>query len=147
MKIQRLGFTGTRMGLTDLQDDNLWELLLQLTPGTVHHGGAIGADGRFAELVTRLDPPPVVVLHPCGIARQQDRLSARRASEVREPLPPLERNRNIVAAVEALIACPAGEEEELRSGTWATVRHARRQGKPLAILYPSGRVELERWEF
>lgn len=31
------------------------------------------------------------------------------------------------------------------SGTWATIRMARKAGKPLAIVLPSGAVVKERW--
>jgi predicted Rossmann fold nucleotide-binding protein DprA/Smf involved in DNA uptake len=38
-----------------------------------------------------------------------------------------------------LVAMPDGPEE-LRSGTWATVRYARKQGKDGRIIYPDGLV-------
>lgn len=53
---------------------------------------------------------------------------------------PLDRNRDIVEAAEVLIACPDGPERQ-RSGTWATIRHALRVGKPVVIVWPDGRVE------
>jgi hypothetical protein len=55
----------------------------------------------------------------------------------------LQRNRNIVDAVQVMIACPRGFEEELRSGTWATIRYARKVGRKLYIIYPDGRVDEE----
>lgn len=47
---------------------------------------------------------------------------------------PLARNRRIVAAVDVLIAAPETDREELRSGTWATIRYARAAGKPVVML-------------
>lgn len=58
----------------------------------------------------------------------------------------LARNGVIAAAGEVLVAAPREEHgETLRSGTWWTVRAARRLGRPVAIVRPSGRVERERW--
>ncbi len=46
----------------------------------------------------------------------------------------LDRNRDIVAAVSILIAAPETDIEEQRSGTWATVRYARKKGIPVVIV-------------
>ena len=43
-------------------------------------------------------------------------------------------------------ACPSGPqimseaEEQLRSGTWSTIRYAKRQNKPTTIIFPDGSV-------
>jgi len=52
--------------------------------------------------------------------------------------PPLTRNHDIVDCTELLIACPKSMKEELRSGTWATVRYARKLERPVIIIYPNG---------
>ena len=52
------------------------------------------------------------------------------------PAPYLERNKEIVASSNLLIACPVGDKEELRSGTWSTVRFARKICTELVIVYP-----------
>ena len=57
--------------------------------------------------------------------------------------PPLDRNRDIVDACDVLIATPKDFVEELRSGTWATVRYARKQRKPLVIVWPNGETTTE----
>jgi predicted Rossmann fold nucleotide-binding protein DprA/Smf involved in DNA uptake len=48
----------------------------------------------------------------------------------------LERNKDIVSESDFLIAAPDSKKERLRSGTWATVRHARKLGKRVMILEP-----------
>jgi len=54
------------------------------------------------------------------------------------------RNRDIVAASDALLAAPEGPEASYpRSGTWATVRMARRAGLPIQIVWPDGRIETD----
>lgn len=55
------------------------------------------------------------------------------------PLPYLARNRAMVDRAQALVAAPAGPEEQ-RSGTWSTIRYARRLGRPVAIVMPDGVV-------
>jgi len=39
-----------------------------------------------------------------------------------------------------MIATPGEVDEQLRSGTWSTVRFARKQGKPVHVILPDGRV-------
>jgi len=39
---------------------------------------------------------------------------------------------------------PKGKVEEWRgSGTWATIRYARKVGKPVTIIYPDGEIQEE----
>jgi predicted Rossmann fold nucleotide-binding protein DprA/Smf involved in DNA uptake len=59
---------------------------------------------------------------------------------VHTPKAPLDRNRDIVDAAAVLIAAPKEMTETLRSGTWATVRYARKQGKQVWIVWPDGTV-------
>lgn len=67
-----------------------------------------------------------------------DRDALALADVVHEPRPPLERNRDVVDASDVLLACPGGMAEEQRSGTWATIRYARKAGKPVVIVWPDG---------
>jgi hypothetical protein len=50
----------------------------------------------------------------------------------------LERNHHIVDMTDMLVATPGEPEEQRRSGTWATIRYASKQDKPLYIIYPDG---------
>jgi hypothetical protein len=52
------------------------------------------------------------------------------------PSRPLGRNRAIVRTVDLLVAAPSSAIEEIRSGTWSTVRFARSQGRRVLILAP-----------
>jgi predicted Rossmann fold nucleotide-binding protein DprA/Smf involved in DNA uptake len=64
--------------------------------------------------------------------------------EVAEPDEYLKRNRAIVDGSEILVATPKEEDgEALRSGTWATVRYARKMGRVIYIVRPSGVIEIE----
>lgn len=116
--MKAVGFTGTRKGMTTTQRAAVREALERAARGgatVFHHGGAVGADTEAAAIAIQLGMLPV--LHPAG----DD---------------PLKRNREIVAAVDALVAAPAQAREILRSGTWATVRYARAAGIPVQIVAP-----------
>jgi arginase family enzyme len=54
----------------------------------------------------------------------------------------LERNEDIVRDTDFLIACPEGSEV-MRSGTWATVRYARKKGRTIVVFWPDGHTDLE----
>jgi hypothetical protein len=110
-----IGFTGTRKGMNESQRQQLSHVLLWLCKQCVefHHGAAIGADSEADRAARGYEL--VVVTHPAG----------------REPL---KRNREIVNIVNLLIAAPETDREELRSGTWATVRYARAEGVPVVML-------------
>lgn len=136
----KLGFTGTRQGLTGSQRRQLQMYVAELRPDRAHHGCAIGADREFHHTVRCWDEYCLarIIGHPCDIKGQS---STSDCDELRDEKPPLERNHDIVDECDHLIACPATEAEEWRSGTWATVRYAKKQHKPLTIVYPSGRTE------
>lgn len=55
-------------------------------------------------------------------------------------LPYLERNHRIVDDTDVLIAAPLTSYEQLRSGTWSTVRFAAKRWKPGLVVYPNGLV-------
>ena len=134
-----IGFTGTRQGLTEPQKERLWSTLQSLQKdGAVFfcHGDCIGADSAAHLMASILGLR--IILHP----PDRDALRAFcEADEVRKPLPYLQRNHAIVDETDVLLACPGGRREELRSGTWATVRFARKQGKRVILIYPDGDTE------
>ncbi len=66
-----------------------------------------------------------------------------KGDETRKPKPYLKRNHDIVDESDILIGFPSSEEERLRSGTWATVRYARKTGKRIYIIFPDGKVKQE----
>lgn len=134
---RHLGFTGTRHGLTQPQRDALHALFQGFR--WLHHGDCAGADAEAHAVSAKLGL--LVELHPPLAYTLRANCPA---VVVREPLPYLERDRAIVDAVERVIACPATSHEELRSGTWATVRYTRHARKPLVIVFPDGTVTVER---
>lgn len=135
-----LGFTGTRKGLSSDQvillhwdiEDSEADLLI--------HGGAEGADEVADDAAARANIP--IEIYPCIAHRflLWTEIGDGVVRRVHAPTPPLIRNQIIARRCDRLIATPAGEEEEMRSGTWATVRYARKAGKRVTIITPSGRI-------
>ena len=137
----KVGFTGTREGMTDQQRAAVRQWLRENPPSEVHHGNCIGADEQFSyAVVDALDALPREVIHPCDIPSMQ--APDPWADEIRQVLGALERNKNIVDETDMLLVGPKGPQE-LRSGTWATVRYARKQGKRIVIVWPDGKVTEE----
>lgn len=138
-----IGFTGTRKGCTPTQLEALAQILTELLsePGSVfHHGCCVGADAQAVALIRQHVCDVHVTGHPGDWPPLQDQPSIAASSTVKNCRPNLTRNRDIVDACDLLVACPAGPEE-VRSGTWSTVRYARKCGKPVTIIHPDGRIE------
>jgi hypothetical protein len=58
----RVGFTGTRRGMTDAQKDTVRGLLVRLRPAECHHGYRVGADAEFHALAE--ETGALLVIHP-----------------------------------------------------------------------------------
>lgn len=139
------GFTGTRVGLTSRQCAVLRRRAERATERygaeniTLHHGDCVGADIAMHEIAHDLGWR--IEVHP----PLNDRLRAFCAADVEHPRRPyLVRNRHIVEACDALIACPKMERMEPRGGTWYTIRYAWEQDCPVVIIWPGGRVTAHR---
>ncbi len=135
-----IGFTGTQQGMTDNQASKVSSYLRYLTKSAsveAHHGDCIGADKNFHDLC--LEFGIRTVIHP---PTNQIKRAFCESDLVMLALPYLERNHKIVESAERLIACPKEKFEVLRSGTWATVRFARKVGRIVVIIYPDGEVNV-----
>ena len=135
-----IGFTGTREGMTRAQEAGVLEILRGL--GDVrgaHHGDAIGADARFHDFCLELGIP--VYLHPADDPK--DRAHCKGARDASPPRKFLDLNQDIVDWSHTIIATPATAKEQLRSGTWAAVRYARKRGRAIHIVWPDGTVAFE----
>lgn len=139
----KYGFSGTRFGMNEAQRKGFTEFLELYPPTEFHHGCCVGADANAVECVRRTLHGVIVVGHPCNWPPLQDKEAIATSDQMRPCRKPLERNRLIVDETEALVACPKGPEE-LRSGTWSTIRYARKIGRPILIIWPNGDVTLER---
>lgn len=134
-----IGFTGTRDGMTQRQVETVTKLLCDLGATDLHHGDCVGADrdahmvGLVLDLTMHLHGPLETRFRAlCEVRLGVDIVYA--------PKPYLERDRDIVDTTKALIAAPKELTEVLRSGTWATVRYAIKQRKPVFLVFPNGEV-------
>lgn len=131
-----VGFTGTRKGMTLSQIDRLRAVLnlaFRDGIGEFHHGDCLGADEQSHDLVRRLWPRVQIVGHPCDLVKQR---AFKDCDVTMHPLPPLVRNKKIVAASEYIVATPGEATEVLRSGTWSTIRHARKMNREITVIKP-----------
>lgn len=132
----KIGFTGTQIGMSLGQMKALnYELAKMREFGTdtiheFHHGDCIGSDSEAHEIALWLGYQ--IVIHPPNnpIKRAYCGNWTHRAIEADY----LVRNHNIVNSVEILIVAPKMNVEELRSGTWATYRYAKKMGKRIIML-------------
>lgn len=113
-------------------------LMLELRPDKLVHGDCIGADTE-AHIVAVLFEVGVRI-RPCDITGKRSHCTGFEWKA--EPEAPLDRNQKIVEDCDILIATPKGPEER-RSGTWSTIRRARKLGRPIAIIWPDGTIERE----
>lgn len=125
MKGIPIGFTGTRWGMAYRQQQALGFILDCMSAAIIHHGGAEGADTECEQMAMQRGFN--VIEH------------APRAPISSKTL--LERNRWIVNASFRMIAAPKRMREEQRSGTWATIRYAIKQQKPVLIIWPNGSMQ------
>lgn len=131
----RFGFTGTQRGMTALQCKAL-RTFLEGGGGEFHHGDCVGADSQAHEIVEPLGYR--IVGHPPSNPTKR---AGRICHELRPEKPYLERNKDIVRDTIALIAAPGEVEEQIRSGTWSTVRFARKQNKCVVMIFPDGTIK------
>ena|SRR5689334_11728721 len=146
-----IGFTGTRNGMTPAQRAHV-EFLVQgfvCRWGGANlaglHGDCVGADADFDAVCAKASMDGMArESRPCTFDGMRARTGVR---EIAPPVPPMQRNRAIVADADVMIACPPNKEPIKKgSGTWATIGFARKANKPLIIVFPDGDVLKERME-
>jgi len=129
----RVAFTGTQFGMTLYQQLSLAQLMRSLErPWQCNHGGAAGADTEAHEIAYNAGcrdlhvwlplgktwpPMPSTTIHHTGLSA-------------------LGRNHLTIYGADLLIATPRQAREIRRSGTWATVRYARKAGIETRVLVP-----------
>lgn len=129
------GFTGSRYGISKSQSAVIEGFMLEATH--LHHGDCVGADKEVADFAERFGVPTTI--HP----PLKNKLRAfHNWGRILKALPYLERNRSIVDDCDVLLACTRSDEIQ-RSGTWATIRYARKIGKPIILVQTDGKIVME----
>jgi hypothetical protein len=138
----KVGFTGTRRGMTMEQQMTLYDLLSRFgAEDEGHHGDCVGADDQFHSHCGRKRMKRHVHL-PVDEAH---RAFVKGADVIYEPLTHFARNRGIVNATDMLIATPWQTERPPKGtggGTWYTVEYALKVGKPVTIIWPDGSLTM-----
>ena len=144
-----IGFTGTRQGMSLAQFDQLSLLLktfIQEEKSSLHFGLCIGADCEAAEVAFELGYN--IIAHPGYFPKNPSwrgsRGSFQHSHTILEEKPFLTRDQDIVNASSILIATPAQETEQRRSGTWATIRYGRKKpDMTVIVINPDGSLVCE----
>lgn len=131
----KIGFTGTRKGMTSDQKEVFKREIFRLKPDEFHHGDCVGSDAEAHDIIVELLPNIECYIHPCNL---KDLRAFRDGKFIFPEMPPLKRNHDIVDSTDLLIATPSSGYEVLHSGTWATIRYARKQKKEVIIIDPNG---------
>jgi hypothetical protein len=135
MKVSKIGFTGTQRGMTEIQAETISNYFGDGVE--FHHGDCTGADEQAHRLAKAAGC--LIIIHP---PINPNKRAFCIADNILPQKDYLDRNHDIVDATELLLATPGEQEEQLRSGTWATIRYARKWKKPTIIIYPNGGTEL-----
>lgn len=146
----KIGFTGTRSGMTPEQITSVAQIFDNYLCIELHHGACVGADQDAVAILKDDDYAYYIIAHP-GISAgsrtgENPHLSQRAlklSCEVRETKTHFTRNRDIVNETDLLIACPPCEPMPDSGGTAYTVNYAKKCGKPFVIVYPSGATQQE----
>lgn len=136
-----VGFTGTRDVITPVQKEAFIKLIKSLNMQEFHHGDCTGWDKSAHDIIKGLQLPHHVkiVIHPPNYNGYRAYCKGDVALKTK---PYLDRNRDIVNDSDLLVACVPGKEK-LRSGTWSTIRYARKQNKSIYVVHPDGKIKTE----
>ena len=142
--MNHVGITGTREGMTPLQKKSLFDFFALGTMMKLHHGCCVGVDEEAHWLAYGFDIPcvghrPIVTTYEMPVCDGEGGFE-----ELRKPKGYLARNRDIVDETEYLIVVPKEFDEQKRGGTWYTYRYARSVHKDVVLIWPDGKVKLQK---
>lgn len=133
----KIGFTGTRNGMTLEQTEAFRQLIAELKPTEFHHGDCIGADAEAHDIVREFPHTKIVIHQPVD----EKHRAWKKGDEFKHPLSHFARNRAIVDETELLIGASISDVPLTSGGTWYTIDYAIKIGRPVRILWPDGSVE------
>jgi len=136
----KIGITGSRVGMSFRQGVSFKHWLdsqSRITKITeFHHGDCVGVDVQAVTFVESLYPEIETHSHP----PINQSLRAFHKSKVIHPEKEyLDRNKDIVNSVDVMVCFPDGPEK-LRSGTWSTIRYAKKVLKNVLVFDKDGQI-------
>lgn len=135
-----LGMTGTRDGMTEAQKTTCLKLFLEFKPDIYIHGCCQGADQDFHHLIIKTTlgkKCPQIEGYPASIWQEQW-AADQQFHHLHKGYTYKERDLIIATRSKWFLGFPRGYEEELRSGTWMTLRMRRKLNKSFIIVLPNG---------
>lgn len=127
-----IGFTGTSKRFPTVEQGKRLNYRLKVLYAggerEFHHGDCIKMDAWVAEAAKAIGFR--LICHPPANEYKRAFVQSHVVSD-RKPF--LDRNHDIVDESTILLAAPDTSQEELRSGTWATIRYARKKKIPVEI--------------
>lgn len=130
-----VSFAGASWGTTDEQDAVIEFCIQEMEPSLLIHGGRPGADQVSRCIALSFGVP--------SYAYPSDLISQRAYSDSDFSYVPIsehEKNDTIAEMGDVLIACPDEYMETRHCASWDVVRHARRLGRKLVIIWPDGKI-------
>lgn len=138
----KLGVTGTRKGISMQQKQRLEFIIATHDVKEFHHGDCVGADAQAHAIVSTFKNIKRICHPPSSDAYRAHTTN----EDTWDALYYIYRNKDIVDCSDILVAMPRSTREELRSGTWQTIRYARKMKKRIIIIYPMGNVFYENFK-
>ena len=140
----KLGFTGSRNGMTQSQRETFLRLLHEKSPSVFVHGDCVGADEQAHKIVEDNLPTVNVVVAPSLNATLRAWCKPR-TGVLCEARASVDRNRAIAIMCDELIAVP---RKRLvpdggfipQSGTQQTIEFAQDNGRPVTIINEDGSI-------
>jgi hypothetical protein len=120
----RIGFTGTRQGMSIDQETDfilyLFSLSFEYRITEFHHGDCIGADAQAHDIIASNFHETKIIIHP---PIKTSWRAYKKGDFIYHPEDYLGRNREIVKSCDILLAAPFSKSDR-RGGTWYTIRYA-----------------------
>ena len=139
--ILNIGVTGTREGMTVIQESNLKDIIEKLlfeqeyTERIFHHGQCVGVDVQTAKIFKQYGFK--IISHP----PTKTELIGICNNDIIQPAKGyLARDRDIVDVCDILLALPKENSPQSKGGTWYTYNYSIKQKKVSFLFYPNGEI-------
>ena len=138
--MEKVGITGTRNGMNIIQKTLFIKLINDLKIIKFSHGDCEGVDEETHYIIIDINPILVIGIHPPKDTKYRAYCKGKNII-IYKSKPYLDRNKDIVNNSSLMVAIPETNYEINRSGTWATIRYAKKVNKPLIIIFPNGQIQ------